>query len=93
MSDIEFSEKTDLTGTREDVAEAIVDLIRKEGPKKTTQLREQLYEKFDDEYTKKSSFHRTLSYIRQPMVEDGLVDTVRVDSEGSRKTWKWMVKG
>jgi len=92
MSDIEFSKKTDLTGTREEVAKAIVDLIRKEGPKKTAQLRDSLYEEFEDEYQDEDSFHRTLSYIREPMVDDGLVETVRDDSQGSRKTWKWMVK-
>jgi len=92
MSEVQFSNKTELTGTREKVAKAITELIREEGPKRTAELRDQLYEKFDQEYSKKSSFHRTLGYIRSTMVEEDLVDTVRVDSEGSRKTWKWKVK-
>lgn len=76
---------------REKVANAVVNLLDEEGSKTTAELRESLYSDFENLYENESSFHRTLNYLREEMVRDGEIETLRVPGEGSRKTWEWRV--
>jgi len=86
---IEFQNTDGLGGNRKDLAKDIIKHIKTNGPTTTPTLVEELYGGFD--YTSKQSLQRTLSDLRKVLEDRGQVSCERVDSAGSRMTWKWFL--